>query len=92
MPEVLQGRLQTIASRTVRHRFLRATGLTQIHIWQMKRAQQAVALLQQGVSIVDTAYEVGYYDQPHLTRSLKQWIGHTPAQIIRLSQPEQLAI
>ena len=34
--------------------------------------------------IVDRA---GYYDQPHLTRSLKRWIGHTPAQIIAQDQP-----
>ena len=83
----LQDHLPEMPSRTVRHRFLRATGLTQSHIRQMKRAQQAEALLQQGVSILDTVYEVGYFDQPHLTRSLKRWIGHTPAQIIRLSKP-----
>lgn len=77
---------ETMASRTVRHRFLRATGLTQSHIRQMKRAQQAEALLQQGVSILDTVYETGYFDQPHLTRSLKQFIGHTPAEILRMNQ------
>jgi AraC-like DNA-binding protein len=81
-----QLKAETIASRTVRHRFLRATGLTQSHIRQMKRAQQAEALLQQGVSILDTVYEAGYFDQPHLTRSLKQFIGHTPAEIIRMNQ------
>ena len=85
---VLQGHPQEMPSRTVRHRFLRATGLTQSHIRQMKRAQHAQALLQQGVSILDTVDEAGYFDQPHLTRSLKQFIGYTPAQIIRLSQPE----
>ena len=41
-----------------------------------------------GVSILDTAYEAGYFDQPHLTRSLKQFIGRTPAQILQLRQPE----
>jgi hypothetical protein len=75
-------------SRTVRHRFLRATGLTQSHIRQIQRAQRAAALIRQGVSILDTVYEAGYFDQPHLTRSLKQWVGHTPAQLIRLSTPE----
>jgi methylphosphotriester-DNA--protein-cysteine methyltransferase len=58
----------------------------------MQRAQHAQALLQQGVSILDTVDEAGYFDQPHLTRSLKQFIGYTPAQIIRLSQPELFAI
>lgn len=67
--------------RTVRHHFLQATGLTQKHIQQAHRAQQAVSLLQKGVSILDTVYQTGYFDQPHLTRSLKKWIGHTPAQL-----------
>jgi methylphosphotriester-DNA--protein-cysteine methyltransferase len=76
-----------MAARTVRHRFLRATGLTQLHIYQAERARRAEALLRQGVSILDTVFEAGYYDQPHLTRSLKRFIGHTPAQLIRFSLP-----
>lgn len=85
----LQDQLPAISGRTVRHRFLRATGLSQSHIRQMKRAQQAAALLEQGVSILDTAHEAGYFDQPHLTRSLKQFIGYTPAQIIHRYAPAQ---
>jgi len=84
----LRDQLPDMSSRTVRHRFLRATGLTQSYIRQMKRAQRAAALLQQGVSILDTVYEASYFDQPHLTRSLKHFIGYTPAQIARMSQPE----
>jgi len=83
----LQDQLPETPSRTVRHRFLRATGLTQRYIRQMKRAQQAAALLEQGISILDTVHEAGYFDQPHLTRSLKHFVGKTPAQIIRMSQP-----
>jgi len=79
--------LLDIPSRTMRHHFLRATGLTQSRIRQMKRAQQAAALLQQGVSILETVHEVGYFDQPHLNRALKQFVGHTPAQIVQSSQP-----
>jgi hypothetical protein len=84
----LQDQLPEAASRTVRHRFLQATGLTQTYIRQMKRAEQATALLQQGVSILDTVHELGYFDQPHLTRSLKQFIGYTPGQILRMNTPE----
>jgi hypothetical protein len=88
--EVLQGHPQkTVSPRTVRHRFLRTTGLTQSHIYQVERAQQAAALLQRGVSILDTVFEAGYFDQPHLTRSLRQWVGHTPAQIIQMSEAEK---
>jgi hypothetical protein len=85
---VLQGEPTDMSPRTVRHRFLRATGLTQGHIIQFERAQQAARLLQQKRSIIDTVYEAGYFDQPHMTRSLKQFIGYTPAQIIRMSEPE----
>lgn len=85
---VLQGHPHEMAPRTVRHRFLQATGLTQSHIRQVERAKQAAELLRQGTSISDTVYEAGYFDQPHLTRSLKQWIGYTPAQIANGREPE----
>jgi hypothetical protein len=85
---VLQDQPLEMSPRTVRHRFLRATGLTQSHIRQMKRAQQASALLKQSVPILDVVFQLGYFDQPHLTRSLKQFVGYTPAQIARLSKPE----
>lgn len=84
----LQDRLPEMSPRTLRHRFRRATGLTQNHIRQFERAQRAEALLKQGVPILETAFEAGYFDQPHLTRSLKQFIGYTPAQIVRMSQPD----
>jgi Helix-turn-helix domain len=83
----LQGQPQGLSSRTVRHRFLRATGVTQSHIRQVERANRAAALLRQGGSISDAIYEAGYFDQPHLTRSLKRWVGRTPAEIARKSRP-----
>jgi methylphosphotriester-DNA--protein-cysteine methyltransferase len=76
----------------VRHRFLQATGLTQGHIRQVERAKRAAELLRQGSSISDTVYEAGYFDQPHLTRSLKRWIGSTPAQLVHECEPEKLAV
>jgi AraC-like DNA-binding protein len=82
----LQDQPVEISARTVRHRFLQATGQTQSHIRQYERAIKAASLLRHGVSILDTVFETGYFDQPHLTRSLKQFVGHTPAQIIRDSQ------
>ena len=84
----LDGHRQALAPRTVRHRFLRATGLTQGQIQQLARAQRAAALLRRGVPILDSVEEAGYFDQPHLTRALKRWIGHTPAQLLRAAAPE----
>lgn len=78
--------LASLSPRTVRHRFLRATGLSQSHILQYERAHRAVAYLQQGGSILDAVHKEGYFDQPHLTRSLKHFVGYTPAEIKRLSE------
>jgi hypothetical protein len=83
VPDALDGRGVTMPERTLRHRFLRATGLTQTRIRQIEQAQAAAALLRQGVPILDVVFETGYYDQPHLTRALRQWVGYTPAQLRR---------
>jgi hypothetical protein len=85
---VLQNYTPDVSIRTVRRRFLQATGLTQGIIVQIERARKAAALLQQGSSILDTVYEAGYFDQPHLTRSLKHFLGQTPAQIAAINQSE----
>jgi methylphosphotriester-DNA--protein-cysteine methyltransferase len=66
---------------------LYTTGLTHKSIQQIERAQQAVSLLERGVSILDAVHEVGYADQPHLTRALRRFIGQTPAQIARVATP-----
>jgi AraC-like DNA-binding protein len=81
-----------VSPRTVRHHFLQATGLTQRHIQGVKRAQQAAVLLQQGTSIADTVFQLGYFDQPHLNRSLKRFIGYTPTQLISMQLPNSAAI
>ena len=86
--EVLHGRRNDLSARSVQRRFVHATGLTQSAVRQIERARTAMTLLQRGVSILDTVHEAGYYDQSHLTRSLKRWLGHTPAQIVRMTAPE----
>ena len=72
-----------LTTRSAQRRFLQATGLTRGAIRQIERARHATHLLNQGASILDAVYEAGYYDQAHLTRSLKRLIGQTPAQISR---------
>jgi AraC-like DNA-binding protein len=67
--------------RTIRRHFVLATGLPYKTIEQIERAKQATALLGQGVSLIDAAYQTGYADQSHLTRALKHFIGYTPALI-----------
>ncbi len=72
--------------RTTQRHFLKSTGISYATVLQIERARHATILLQAGVSILDTVYEAGYFDQAHLTRSLKRFIGQTPAQIIRAEQ------
>ena len=87
----LQGQLKGLSLRTAQRHFLRTTGLTQSAVRQIERARYATTLLQQGASILDAVYEAGYFDQPHLTRSLKHFIGQTPTQIMDRSSSEQLS-
>ncbi|MEI4861373.1 hypothetical protein Q8G41_27680, partial [Klebsiella pneumoniae] len=54
-------------------------------------ARYATLLLRQGTPIADAVYAAGYFDQPHLTRSLNHFIGQTPAQVMRENQSEQLS-
>ncbi len=89
---VLQGQQPVeMTLRTVQRRIVQATGLTHTTIHQIERARYATTLLKQGVSILDTVYEAGYFDQPHLNRSLKRFIGLTPAQIADNSRSERLS-
>jgi AraC-like DNA-binding protein len=88
---VLQGQPVEMSLRTVQRRFVQATGLTYNTVYQINRAQHATTLLKQGVSILDTVDQAGYFDQPHLTRSLKHFIGLTPAQITEQRRPERLS-
>jgi AraC-like DNA-binding protein len=79
--EVLHNQPHYWSVHTVRRRFLKATGFTQNTLRQIERARFATELLTQGKTILDTVYEAGYFDQPHLTRALKHFTGQTPAQI-----------
>jgi AraC-like DNA-binding protein len=81
VPAVMAGRAARLSARSIQRRVSRATGLTPGAIRQIKRAQAAVELLCDGVAPPDAAYRAGYSDQPHLTRSLKRFVGQTPAEI-----------
>ena len=69
--------------RTRQRHFVQATGVTHAGIRQIERARYATRLLQQGVLILDAVYDAGYFDQAHLTRSLRYYIVQTPAGIGR---------
>ena len=70
-----------LSTRTLERRVMRATGLTRGLIRQIQRAERAVELLGRGVPALEVARLAGFVDQPHLTRSLKRFVGQTPSQI-----------
>lgn len=79
---VLRGHPCMASARAVQYHFVQATGLRYKTIQQIERARRAKALLERGVSISDTVLAAGYFDQAHLTNSLKRFLGQTPAQIV----------
>jgi hypothetical protein len=81
----IQGHTPDMSIRSLQYRFLQATGLTHKTIQQIKRARSAASLLEQGTPISDTTFELDYFDQAHLTNSLKRFVGETPAQIAQKS-------
>jgi AraC-like DNA-binding protein len=81
--DVVQGRAKAMTPRTVQRHFERALGVSAKHLSLIFRAQDAARMLAQGVPPAQVAAHLGYSDQSHLTRSLKQLLGRTPAQIAR---------
>jgi AraC-like DNA-binding protein len=78
----LLGDVDGLSRRSMERRVSVATGLTRGAIEQIRRADRAVELLARGLPAVDVACRAGYADQPHLTRSLKRFVGQTPSQIV----------
>ena len=79
--DALHGAWQALSRRSTQRHFLQATGMTHGAYRQIERARHATTLLKRGVSILDTVHEAGYFDQAHLTRSLRRLIGETPARL-----------
>lgn len=79
--EVVWGGIARVGTRSVQRRVAAATGLTQSAIRQIERARAAAVLLGQGAAALDVANRCGYYDQPHLARSLQRFIGRTATQL-----------
>lgn len=79
----LEGDEFALTRRSAQRHFLHATGMSFARLRSIERARKATLLLRAGVSLSDAAFEAGFFDQPHLTRSLRHLIGLTPARIAR---------
>jgi AraC-like DNA-binding protein len=81
--DTLLRRPNELSLRSAQRHFLRSAGVTYATFRQIERARYATNLLREGVPILDVVCRLGYFDQAHLTRSLKRFIGETPTQIIQ---------
>jgi hypothetical protein len=89
---VLRGASPEMSERTVQRRFVAATGLTRGAIRQINRARQAAVLIQEGVPAHDVIHRLGYFDQPHLARSLTRYVGRTATQLSALDPSAPLSL
>jgi len=81
--DTLLRRPPELSLRSMQRHFLRSTGVSYAAFRQIERARHATTLLRDGVSILDVVSRLGYFDQAHLTRSLKRFIGETPTKIMQ---------
>ncbi|WP_440098837.1 helix-turn-helix domain-containing protein [Streptosporangium sp. H16] len=79
--EVRRGHRPAVSERTVERRFRAATGLTQGAVRQIERAREGSALLAAGAPIVDVVSGLEYFDEPHLARALRRYVGRTTRQL-----------
>ncbi|HET6746520.1 MAG TPA: helix-turn-helix domain-containing protein [Candidatus Saccharimonadales bacterium] len=72
---ILSGEPRAMSSRTMQRHFHDVTGISRKGLEKISRAQEAVKLLQTGTASAEVAAEVGYTDQAHLTKDLKNIMG-----------------
>lgn len=76
-----RGERSSVSSRTLERRFRAATGLTRGALEQIERARTAAQLLASGAPVNEVAEHLHYYDEPHLARALRRYVGRTPKQL-----------
>jgi hypothetical protein len=79
--DVLRGHRPAVSERTVERRFRAATGLTRGAVRQIERARTAAWLLAAGDPAADVVAKLDYFDEPHLARALRSYVGRTVGQL-----------
>ena len=81
--DALHGGGRAQSRRTAQRHFLKLTGMTRRTFRQIERARHATNLLRRGVPVLDVVHDAGFFDQAHLTHSLRRLTGQTPAGTAR---------
>jgi AraC-like DNA-binding protein len=79
--ELLRGHRPAVSRRTVERRFRAATGLTRGAVRQIERARTAAELLAAGNPAAHVVAKLDYFDEPHLARALRSYVGRTTRQL-----------
>ncbi|EFL43320.1 helix-turn-helix domain-containing protein [Streptomyces griseoflavus] len=79
--EVLRGHRPDVSARTVERRFRAATGLTRGAVRQIERVRTAARLLAAGSPAAEVVAGLDYFDEPHLARALRVYVGRTAGQL-----------
>ncbi len=77
---------QGLSSKSYSRLVKRTTGLSPYKLHQLQRIHEALQLLKQGAPATNVAADLGFVDQAHLTRAAKQFLGHTPKELLNLPQ------
>jgi hypothetical protein len=78
---VLRGDRPDVSVRTVERRFRATTGLTHGAVRQIERARTAAGLLAADEPAAGVVAKLGYFDEPHLARALRTYVGRTAGQL-----------
>ncbi len=73
---------EVLTDRTRLRRYRDAVGLSQRTVLQIARAHDAAVRLREGQRPAAVAQETGYFDQPHLARSLRRFIGPSATELV----------
>jgi hypothetical protein len=79
--ELLRGGRPPLTERTLERRFRAATGLTRGAVRQIERVRAAAELLIAGEQAGEVVARLGYYDEPHLARALRRYVGRTAGEL-----------
>jgi len=74
---------QTIPTKSYSRHIKLTTGLSPYKLYQLLRMAEALRLLRQGMPAAKVATELGFADQAHLARAAKQFLGHTPKELLQ---------
>jgi AraC-like DNA-binding protein len=79
--EATRGGRLDVSERTLQRRFRAATGLSRGTVRQIERVRAAAVRLLAGDPVADVVARFGYYDEPHLARALRRYVGRTALEL-----------